>query len=181
MNVTVNGDLLDEADETYFVNLSSPVNATIADGQGLGTITDDDVPVDLDRRRDRHRGQLGNGERELRRHPERAEPPARQCSVRERRTGRATAPGDYLAASGTLDFDPGETTQSVSVTVNGDMLDEVDETYFVNLSSPVNATIADGQGLGTITDDDAPPAISIDDVTVTEGNSGTTNATFTSR
>ena len=42
MHVTVNGDLLDEANETYFVNLSSPVNATIADGQGQGTITDDD-------------------------------------------------------------------------------------------------------------------------------------------
>ena len=38
------------------------------------------------------------------------------------------------------------------------------ETFFVNLSSAVNATIADGQGVGTITDDDAPPTLSIDDV-----------------
>src|SRR6266508_3674063 len=85
----------------------------------------------------------------------------------------ATAPDDYLAASGTLTFQPGRTTRPVAVTVNGDTIDEEDETYFVNLSSPVNATIVDGQGLGTITDDDGFPALSIGDATVTEGNSGT--------
>ena len=63
--------------------------------------------------------------------------------------------------------------------VNGDQLDEANETYFVNLSNPTNATISDGQGLGTITDDDPPPSLSVDDVTVTEGNAGEVNATFT--
>ena len=61
------------------------------------------------------------------------------------------------------------------------MLDEANETFFVNLSSPVNATIADGQGVGTITNDDPPPTISIDDVTVTEGNGGTTTRRSPSR
>ena len=42
--MTVNGDSLDEADETYFVNLSNASNATIEDGMGVGTITDDDPP-----------------------------------------------------------------------------------------------------------------------------------------
>ena len=91
----------------------------------------------------------------------------------------ASAPDDYLPAVGPLLFAPGETTQPLSVTVNGDTLDEANETYFVNLSEPLNATIADGQGLGTITDDDGP-SISIDDVAVTEGNSGTVSATSTS-
>ncbi|HMJ00480.1 MAG TPA: Calx-beta domain-containing protein, partial [Gaiellaceae bacterium] len=59
----------------------------------------------------------------------------------------ASAPDDYLPAVGPLVFDPGQTTQSVSVTVNGDTLDETNETYFVNLSNAVNATIADSQGL----------------------------------
>ena len=49
----------------------------------------------------------------------------------------------------------------------------------MNLSSPTNATILDGQGIGTITDDDNAPTISINDVTVTEGNAGTTAPTFT--
>ena len=71
------------------------------------------------------------------------------------------------------------TTQTVTVQVQGDLLDEIDETFFVNLTSPTNATILDGQGIGTITDDDDAPTISINDVTVTEGNAGTTSATFT--
>ena len=94
-----------------------------------------------------------------------------------RRHGRG--PGDYTAAAARLTFAPGETTQTVTVQVNGDLLDELDETFVVNLTSPTNATIADGQGVGTITDDDAAPTISINDVTVAEGNAGTTSATFT--
>ncbi len=71
------------------------------------------------------------------------------------------------------------TTRTLTVQTIGDTLDEVDETFTANLADPVNATIADGEGLGTITDDDAPPTISVGDVTVTEGNSGTVNATYT--
>ena len=63
--------------------------------------------------------------------------------------------------------------------VVGDLDDEANETFFVNLSDPTNATIADGQGVGTIIDDDAQPTLSINDVTVTEGNAGIVNANFT--
>ncbi len=59
------------------------------------------------------------------------------------------------------------------------MLDEANETFFVNLAGPSNATIADSQGLGTINDDDPTPTLSVSDVTVTEGNTGTINAVFT--
>jgi hypothetical protein len=94
--------------------------------------------------------------------------------------GTATAPADYAAASGTLTFAPGETSKTVSVAVNGDTACEPDETFFVNLSNATGATIVDGQGQGTIGNDDAcVPSLAIDDVTVTEGNSGVTNATFT--
>ena len=93
--------------------------------------------------------------------------------------GTAVAPGDYTAGSGTLTFNPGATTQTLNVPVIGDTLNEPNETFFVNLSAPSNATILDGQGQGTITNDDALPSLSIGNVTVTEGNSGTVNATFT--
>ena len=63
--------------------------------------------------------------------------------------------------------------------MNGDVLDEANETFGISLSNPGNATIGDGSGLGTITDDDAPPPLSVDDVSVTEGNAGTSTATFT--
>jgi hypothetical protein len=69
----------------------------------------------------------------------------------------ATQPGDYASSSGTLTFNAGETTKTVTVSVNGDTLDEADETFLVNLSTPVGATISDGQGVGTITDDDETP------------------------
>jgi hypothetical protein len=65
------------------------------------------------------------------------------------------------------------------VPVLGDALSEPNETFFVNLTTPTNATIADGQGLGTITNDDGAPTLSVNDVTVTEGNAGPTNAVFT--
>ncbi|MBI4490025.1 MAG: hypothetical protein HY694_13130, partial [Deltaproteobacteria bacterium] len=91
----------------------------------------------------------------------------------------ATSGSDYVANKGTLTFKPGETSKTITIKVNGDTLFEPDETLFVNLSNPINATLADGQGKGTITNDDPELSLTISDVTVTEGNSGTTNAVFT--
>jgi len=45
LNVTVLGDALHEANETFFMKLSNAVNATLGDAQGIGTITDDDGPL----------------------------------------------------------------------------------------------------------------------------------------
>ena len=73
--------------------------------------------------------------------------------------GNATvANNDYVAASGTVTFPPGSTSQPLSVTVNGDTNFEGNENFFVNLSNPVGATIGDAQGQGTIVNDDAGPA-----------------------
>jgi hypothetical protein len=71
--------------------------------------------------------------------------------------GTAVAPGDYTAKSGSLSFSPGVVTRNLTVTVKGDNLSEDDETFFVNLSNPTNATIADAQGVGTIVDNDPAP------------------------
>jgi subtilisin family serine protease len=93
--------------------------------------------------------------------------------------GSATAPGDYVSASGNVTFHPGETTMPVTVQVNGDILHEADETFFVNLSGASGAVIADSTGTGTIRDDDPFPEIRINDVSLAEGQKGTTNFTFT--
>ena len=72
----------------------------------------------------------------------------------------------------------GQTTGSISVLVNGDRLAEANEAFAVNLSNAVNAGIVDGQGVGTIVDDE--PRISISDFTKAEGKKGqTTLFTFT--
>ncbi len=70
--------------------------------------------------------------------------------------GTATAGSDYVAVGATaLTFTPGQTTQTVTVVVNGDTMNEPNETFFVNLSNPTNAFITDSQGQGTIINDDA--------------------------
>ncbi|CAG0959908.1 RTX-I toxin determinant A from serotypes 1/9 [Methylophilaceae bacterium] len=76
--------------------------------------------------------------------------------------GTATAGSDYTAASGTLTFNPGQTTQTITVPITNDTLAEPNETFNINLSGAVNATIADSLGVGTILDNDQPPSIDLD-------------------
>jgi CSLREA domain-containing protein len=92
----------------------------------------------------------------------------------------AVAPGDYTAVSGQLTFNPGETIKPVKVVANTDTVYELDEAFVVNLSSPVNATTADGEGRGTITNDDPQPNLSIGNVIKFEGTTpGTVSFDFT--
>ena len=93
--------------------------------------------------------------------------------------GTATSPADYTLSTGTLTFNPGQLTRTFTVPIIGDTRDEFDETFVADLSSPVNATIADSQGVGTIVDDDPVPTVSVDSVATAEGDAGTTTATFT--
>src|SRR5262249_42857758 len=93
--------------------------------------------------------------------------------------GTATALSGYFSASGTLTFTPGQTNKTGTVYGIGDTLSEANETFRLNLSSPVGATLARAQGTGTVIDDDPLPTLTVGDVSVNEGNSGTTAATFT--
>ena len=70
--------------------------------------------------------------------------------------GTATSGLDFTATSGTLTFLPGVITQTISVPVLGDTLQETSEGFFVTLTSAVNAVIVDDAGQGTITDNDVP-------------------------
>ena len=95
-------------------------------------------------------------------------------------TGTATSGTDYTAITGgTLTFTAGTTSRTFDVSVTGDTLDEANETVVVTLSGATNATISTASGTGTITDNDDPPTLSIDSPSVTEGDSGATNLTFT--
>jgi Calx-beta domain len=94
--------------------------------------------------------------------------------------GSAATPADYTSSSGTVSLTRVFSSRVVSVPVVGDVLDESNETFVVDLSNLVGTPgqIGDAQGLATITDDDPLPALSVNDVSVTEGNSGSTTATF---
>ena len=91
----------------------------------------------------------------------------------------ATQPADYTSTSGTATITSGNTSTTVDVPIVGDTLDENNETFHVDLTTPTGGAIFDSQGVGTITDDDGPPTIAVNDVSVNEGNSGTAPATFT--
>src|SRR5262249_20970625 len=73
---------------------------------------------------------------------------------------------------------PGETTKTVTVDVLGDLIDETNETFSLTLSNVTNVGSVIGFEQATITDDDTA-TLSINDVTVVEGNSGTVDAVFT--
>ena len=92
--------------------------------------------------------------------------------------GSATAGSDYTSTAGAVAFLPGVTNLTLSVTTFGDTLYESNETFFVNFTNPVNALLSRERAIGTITNDDASPGVSISDATVVEGDGNTTTATF---
>jgi hypothetical protein len=69
-------------------------------------------------------------------------------------SGSATSGVDFTATAGTVTFARGSRTATIKVPIVGDNLSEPTETFSVQLSSPQNATIADGVAIGTIKDDD---------------------------
>ena len=176
VNVPVLGDAVDESDETFVVNLSNPSAGTIDDGQGVGWIQDDDGTPTIsvpDASAAEDSGPLtftvalSNAS-------------ASTVTVDYATSdGSASAGNDYAAASGTLTFVAGDTTESVNVTLSNDLLAEGDEDLGLTLSTPSGVVLADGSAVGTITDDDAPPTLSIDDISIAEGDAGTTPRTFT--
>jgi glucose/arabinose dehydrogenase len=275
INIQVTGDTVSEANETFYVNLSNAVNATIADGQGVGTITNDDTgsgPTLTASTATATPGQTitatvanGPGNRldwvglydvaaldqyfidwkylsgtrtapttglksatlsfvmpakagvynlrffansgytrlatsanivintalsisnvtvtEGNTAPKAATftvtlsvPSSRPVTVKyATANGTAAAGSDYVAKSGALTFNVNITSLTIPVTVNGDTTVEPNETFYVNLSSPVNASIVKGQGVGTITNDDGTGAasLSVNDTTASPGQTVT--------
>jgi parallel beta-helix repeat protein len=89
------------------------------------------------------------------------------------RDGSATAPSDYTAIpTTTLTFAPGETSKPITVAVKGDTLDESDETFFVQLGNPTNATLAEVHGVGTIRDDDTAGTLQFDQAALSVARDG---------
>ncbi len=158
--VLVNGDTLAEPDETFFVNVSNVTGATVSDGQGLGTIVNDDAQpaLSID---DVSVNEGSSGTTTATFTVSLSAASGQTVTVNYATAdGTATAGSDYVARSGTLSFAPGVTAQGVAVTVNGDTAVEPNETFSVGLSGASNATIARATGTGTILNDDAVVTIS---------------------
>ncbi|MCU1449064.1 MAG: endoglucanase [Acidimicrobiales bacterium] len=177
ITVAVVGDTTAEPNENFTVNLSAPTNATITDPQGIGTIQNDDASLSVN---DASRAEGNSNTANLGFIVSMPQSVTTTVTVHwATADGTAKAPGDYTASGGDLTFDPGQTSKPVSVPIVGDTVPEPDETFTVNLSAPTNATIADGQGVGTITNDESTvPTLSINDATTPEGDSGSHAAPF---
>src|SRR5262249_2901702 len=167
ISITVNGDTVAEGDETFFLDITGVTNATLGDGEAVGTLLEDDslrvndaVVTETDT------GTVGAVFT-----VSLAAPLPYQVSVDyTTAAGTATAGVDFAPISGTVVFAPGETSRQVVVPVIGDLLDEADKTFALNLSNPVNTLLADGQGIATIVDNDDLPSLTVADVAVAEGN-----------
>lgn len=178
ITVPVINDTIDEADETFIVVISNPTNAVLGDDTGVGTIIDDDAAPSY----------VINDVTQLETDGATTFTFTVTLSVASEQTATidfATAPDDatqnvdFQPLAGTLTFSPGVTSQPIAIQVLGDTLDEPNETFRVLLSNRVNLSPGDSTGVGTITDDDGPPALNISDVTLAEGTGGTTNFIFT--
>ncbi|MGH2712970.1 MAG: Calx-beta domain-containing protein, partial [Thermoleophilaceae bacterium] len=144
-------DSVDEATEQFTLELSNPQRATIADGTGVGEIRDNDGPSISISDASRNEG----SSTALSFQVTLSAPSPEEVRVDyATQDGTATAPADYTARSGRVTFQPGETSKNVNVNRVDDAIDEPNETFNVALSSPVNGTIADGTGIGTIIDND---------------------------
>jgi hypothetical protein len=157
VSVTINGDTAFEPNEAFNVNLSGATNATIADNQAVGTITNDDTQPTVSIN-DVSVSEGNAGTTSAGFTVSLSNSSSQTITVNYATAdGTATAGNDYATAGGTLTFTPGQLTQPIDVPVNGDLLnEEASLTFNVNLSAATNATIADNQGVGTIVDDDAP-------------------------
>ncbi|MFM9966752.1 MAG: Calx-beta domain-containing protein [Planctomycetaceae bacterium] len=169
VSVPVIDDVLHEGDETFFLQLSAAAGATISDGLGQATIRDNDAAPKLnisDATVTEKDAATVEAKFTVKLSAVSAVPVTVEYSTAN---GTATAGADYQAANGTITFNPGETSKTILVVTSADLLHEASETYFVNLSNSVQAAIVDGQGKGTIKDNDKAPRLSIADVSVIEG------------
>jgi hypothetical protein len=178
VSVAVIGDLLDESNEFLKLNFSQASGATLTSNQALGTITDDDgapsISInDVRVLEDNTVNVNANLTVKL------SNPSGQTVKVNfATANGTALSSSDYFAKTGTLTFAPGESSKVVTIVVRGDTIDEIHEQFEVRLTGPVNASIADGTGIGTITDNEPPPAISVKSASVTEGNAGSVSLPF---
>src|SRR4051795_5874841 len=166
VNVPIIGDNTVEPNETFEVNLSNPVGKGITDGQGIGTITNDDQPhATIDDPSVAENGGPLTFTVTLD-----GTSPTNAVMTYSSAAGTATAGNDYTSVNGTLTILAGQTQGTIDVPVLDDSTYEGDEDLTMNLVAVSGVVVDDAQGDGTITEDDAQPNITVDDPSTAENN-----------
>jgi chitinase len=151
VSVPVLHDTLDETWEGFRLDVTNPTLGVV---EAWGGINDDDPTPSLNIG-DAQIQEGNSGERSVFLNVALSAASGQSVSVYvATANGTAVAPGDYQSMSTTVTFAPGETRKAVSVSIVGDKRREKNETFSVKLSSPANASIGDGYGVVTISNDD---------------------------
>ncbi|KGE03120.1 retention module-containing protein [Pseudohaliea rubra] len=154
--VQTNNDELQEGTEFLNLTLADPVNAGIADGEGIVEIIDDFTPTPPTISIDEVTVQEGAVAELTLTLSAAADTPVTVDFATADDTATVTG-GDYNPETGTVTFAPGTTTTTVQIQTNTDDVEEGTERGFVNLSNAVGATIAESQGIFNIIDATEPP------------------------
>jgi hypothetical protein len=152
--LTITNDAADEIDEQFPVRIDGvPAGATVADGEGVVTIVNDDLKIVdiLDASTPEGDGGTSNLQFVIRLNG----PTFRTVTVKFGTVdGNAKAPADYLGRAGTITFAPGQTTATLDVQVVGDERQEDSEVLGVWLVEITGAKLGDSIAVGVISDDD---------------------------
>ena len=153
--VPIIGDRLAEPTETFAVQLSAPTNATIHDVWGTGTIVDNEPRISISDvtkyEGKRNKTTYFTFTVTL----SAAYDQAVSMSFRTVDGTATTGNGDYVAKTGTLTFNPGETTKTITIAVKGDSIREANELFYLDLfNNSSNSLFNKNRGIGTILNDD---------------------------
>jgi hypothetical protein len=173
ITLNVLGEKVTEVDETINLTLSHPNQSAPVTNPAEVTIVNDDNPPTISIVNDTGAEDSGNLVLTVKLSNASIYP----ITVDYNTTNNtAIANVDYTPATGTLTFNPGVIFQTITVPILGDFIDESSESFFVNLTNPTNASIADNQATGTITDNDtAGITISPANALITTEAGGTAN------
>lgn len=160
VTVSIATDAVKEGNETFYVKLSNAEGAELeGDGKATITILDDDSgnspPTTGIKVGDVKISEGNAGSKSVTATVTLSGSYTNKVTVDYNTVdGTATAGSDYVGKSGTLTFNPGVTTQNVTITIKGETMPESDETFLLSLSNPKGAPIVDGKGVITIANDD---------------------------
>jgi hypothetical protein len=183
ININVAGDTDLESDESFTVVLSNPVSSSISSTSANGVIRNDDSSLSI-LATDADKAEGNSESTDYTFSVTRSGDISGTASVTYSVTGLGDDPataadfiGDTLP-SGSVDFTDGESNKTITVNVAGDTDLESDESFTVVLSNPVSSSISSTSANGVMRNDDSSLSILASDTDKAEGNSGSTDYTF---
>ncbi len=180
VTMTILGDSGVETDEQFQLNLGVVTNTTgtttISTGVGVGTIVNDDASILISSFVAAPEGNAGASNLNFTATRSGLTSVAHSFDFATNGSGTATSGLDYTASNGSVNFAIGVTTQSFSIAINAERIWEDSEQFGITFSNAsVGATLGTLSAVGQINNDDLPN-IEVSDISIAEGNTGTSNA-----